>query len=321
MISASPPLTHKQSPTLASFKGKGDSSLVENVNAASAPQFQGKITTGETLHLKPSSLPKMRYGHFENNAREGIRIALVHALPMALAPISLAGIPGLMLTIALMPMVYIAGKLGRHIGRHVSRENLTGMLKLFHRVRELFDPKLSDVEKQHLKEQLEKAVTPEEREHILKKFSHRNHVDNINKELRNFAITAQVPKLFSFVQNDKYRNWLLKTLKMDETKHLGRFVNAFINNKTLFRNQMFSEIAQSKSGLSALGTSVRGARNWYIDFSLMPQIGGFITKVGSSPFLPGFLKPVVHGVGIGLNNWFITKSAWDAALTLRKKPS
>jgi len=313
VISASPTLTPKSKILLEQQASKV-------AGPSAVPQFQGRVTKSESLHLRPSSTPTMRYGHFENNAREGLRIALVHGLPMALAPISLAGIPGLMLTVALMPLLYIVGKIGRHIGRHVSRENLTGVLKLFHRVRELFDPKLSDVEKKKLQEQLQKATTPEARDEILKKFSHRNHVDKINTAMRDFAITAQVPKLFSFIQNDKYRNWLLKTLKVDGTKRLGRFVNAFINNKALFRNQMYSEIAQSKSGFSALGTGVRGARNWYIDFTLMPQIGGFISKVGHSPFLPGFLKPVVKGVGVGMNNWFITKSAWDAALTLRKKP-
>lgn|GEM_PF-3436135 len=345
MISASPILTHKRSPapTVSAdillqakahhseqelfparernrTRGSGDKFFSENITATSAPQFQGRVTKNDFSHLRPSSVPKMRYGHFENNVREGIRIALVHGLPMALAPISLAGIPGLMLTIALMPLVYIAGKLGRHIGRHVSRENLTGILKLFHRVRELFDPKLSEVEKKQLHEQLQNASTPEARDEILKKFSHRNHVDKINTALRDFASGAQVPGILSFIRNDKYRNWLLKTLKVDETKRFGRFVNAFINNKTLFRNQMFSEIAQSKSGVSALGTGVRGAKNWYIDFSLMPKVGRYVTKVGNSKLLPGFMKPVVQGIGISMKNWFITKSAWDAALTLRKKP-
>jgi hypothetical protein len=321
VLSASPPTLPVKVPTHLERLGTKAPDRISNssVETIKQPLFQGVLQKTESIASEAiHKAPQFRYGRIENNIREVTRIALVHGLPLALAPLSFSGIPGLLLAFALTPVLLFSGWLGRRIGRHVSREQLTGGLKLFHRIRELFDPKLSEIEKNRLKAEMEKATTPEERAKILKKFSHRNHVEKINNAFRDFASGARLPGLLSFIRNEKYRSWLLKTLKVNEEKRFGRFLNDFLNAKTLSKNAMYTNIAQSESLMSALGAGVRGTRDMVVDFEVMPRVGKYVSQVGDSKLLPGFMKPLVQGAGLGLKNWFVTKSAWDAAMAMRK---
>jgi hypothetical protein len=309
------------SPVSPSYSSKVPFSSTAPVRAAHSPFFQGHATLSSPPLSNVPMTPKVQYGHFENNLREGIRIAFVHILPLALAPISLAGWPGFLLSLALMPLLYVAGKIGRYVGRHVDPKNLTGVLKLFHRLHALLNPKMSENEVQHLQERLKSAKTPAEREEILRNFSEGNHVDKINDVLSDFVATSKLPGLFSsFVQNESYRKWMFNFLKINPLTKTGRFVNAFINNTTLFKNQVFSQVTNSTSASAAMGASIRGAKDWYVDFQLMPKIGRAIDNVASTPFIPGFIKPFAQGAGVSLKNWFLTKSAWDAAKAVRRAP-
>jgi hypothetical protein len=308
------------------FSGKNDPLPPGPTPLAPVPSTAPDGVSFDTLNTSPHDrlkgalkLEAPRYGRLQNNIREVVRIALMNVLPLALAPISLAGWPGFILSLALMPLLYVAGRAGRSIGKHVDPENLTGALRLFRQLHALVSPTLTMQERKSLQQKLSEAPSPEARESILQEFRGRDHLDKINQTLSDFAATAKLPKLFSFfIPNDQFRQWMMTALKMDGATRTGRFVNAIINNQTLFRSQVFSDIANSETAGIALRSGAKGVWQGFIDFTFMPKVGMFLTQMASAPWCPPFLKPVLLGLGETCKNWFVAKSAWDAASLFRR---
>jgi hypothetical protein len=269
------------------------------------------------LDPPPVNPSKPRHGKFKNNALEFVGITLLNILPLGLAAISMAGWPGFLLSLALMPVLYLTGKLGRSVRQHVNPDDLVGPFKLFHKLHDLLHPTLSPQEKQALQERLNSAPTPQARQAILKELGSRDHTDKINQALSDFLATAKIPKAFGFLKNEQIRFWLLNTLRVDNRTWFGKALNRYINNGTLFRNQIFSGISNSETLGGAFKVGAKGAKDGFVDFVLMPKIGRLLEQYAHSPLCPGFVKLALVPIVPTLKNWFTAKSFVDLTSILQ----
>lgn len=288
-------------------------SLAAGSAGSASPVRFGYLPEEEDGFRKPSPvvLSKPQYSKFKNNLLEFVGVTLLNLLPLGLAAISMAGWPGFLLSLAMMPLLYITGKIGRAVRKHVDPDNLIGPLKLFHKLHDLLHPTLSLQEKKALQERLNHAPTPEARQAILKELSTRDHTDKINQALSDFLATAKIPKLFGFLKNEQLRFWMLNTLRVDNRTWFGKALNRYINNGTLFRNQLFSGISNSETLGGAFKVGAKGAKDGFVDFILMPKIGQGLERYTHSPLCPPFIKLALMPVIPTLKNWFAAKSFVD----------
>lgn len=270
-------------PESAQDKG-AEKKSVESQSEAEAPKSAPKAAdspkasqSSQQAQQKSKTSSKKESRFFGSNSRQAAGILFSRIVPLLLSLPLAGGVPGFMIFMAGFPLSYLSGKFGRSLMKDVDQTKLSPIFQHYSK--------------------LEAALTNPQN---LKSGEVVDHYNNAKDEL------------FNLIKLPLVTDFLKKNLTLSKAGGLGKLLNNF----TMLKANIYSDVAQADNVQKAAAAGIKGGLNYVVYFQLCRKIGKAIKVFAQAPWVP--FKGMVSAAGTMLENLWLAKLAVDAT---RRQPA